>query len=422
MKTKGLGRLLRAALFGALFAVCVGCSTVSGIFTQVSTPSGTTRKQPVADELLPSYITNFALAAGDVIKIEAVSSLYKGAAYRLEANNTVQISLTYGNAPYKIMTGDALRVAFALDAAPPFDAMVRPDGKITLPGIGEITAAGSTPEALAGKIANAYTKVMTTPQCTVTLQSMNTTAANAIQGDYTILPDGNLFLPVLGRFTAAGRTPGELAQSIAEATLKHYGNKFVVSVVPSQVTPRWQAAFERQVMVNTSGDIVLPVLGSQKVAGLTLEDARAAIRRSLQQFSVNPVEVNLTLLSSTHRTVFVSGQVRSPGSFPLTTGLTSLKAIMAAGGVTTEGSLDEVVIIHRDAVGDVTIYKTNLSEVINKSAGRQDISLAPQDIVFVPKTRVAQANQFIDQYVTRMLPFTRSISYSYNRNFNPANE
>lgn len=420
MKATPLHRYSRAAACILLLCLCGGCF-FSGV-TQITPSPETTRKQKAVETLLPPYISNFSLAQGDVIKIEAVSSMYKGANYRLDANNTVRISMSYDNGPYKLMPGDFLRVVFALDAVPPFEAMIRPDGRITLPGIGEILAAGSTPEALSGKIVEAYSKVMVSPQCTVSLQGMNNTPLEAVRGEYTVLPDGNLFLPVLGRFTAAGSTPGELGKDIADAAAKRYGNRFVVTVVPQEVTSRWQSAFERQVMLPTTGEVVLPVLGSLKLGGLTLEAAREAIRSRYQQFSANPVEINLTLLSSSHRTVFVSGQVRSPGPFPLTPGMTSLKAVLAAGGVGPEGSLDEVVIIHRSEAGDVTIYKTNLSEVIGKNAARQDIALAPQDIVFVPKTSVAQANQFIDQYITRMLPFTRNVSYSYNQNINPATQ
>jgi len=403
-----------------LLCSCAGCF-FTGV-TEIRPSKETSGKNNKPELLLPPYISNFSLAQGDVIKIEAVSSLYKGANFRLDANNSIRISMSYDNGPYRIIAGDYLRVVFALDAAPPFEAMVRPDGKITLPGIGEIVASGSTTEALSAKITEAYSKVVMSPHCTVSLQGMNNTPIEDVKGDYTILPDGIVYLPVLGRFKASGRTPDELGKDIADAALKRYGTRFVVSVVPQDVTSRWQSAFERQVMISASGDVVLPVLGSLKLGGLTLEAAREVIRTRYQQFSANPVEINLTLLSSTHRTIYVSGQVRQPGPFPLTPGMTTLKAVMAAGGVGAEGSLDEVVIIHRDEAGDVTIYKTNLSEVIGKNAARQDIVLAPQDIVFVPKTSVAQANQFIDQYINRMLPFTRNISYSYNQNMNPATQ
>jgi hypothetical protein len=44
------------------------------------------------------------------------------------------------------------------------------------------------------------------------------------------------------------------------------------------------------------------------------------------------------------------------------------------------------------------------------------LKLSPQDVIFVPQTGIAQANQFVDQYINKMLPFTRSVSYNYNKN------
>lgn len=52
-------------------------------------------------------------------------------------------------------------------------ALVRPDGKITMPLIGEIEAAGSTPDQLAAKLTEALSKFLNTPQVVVTVLQVN---------------------------------------------------------------------------------------------------------------------------------------------------------------------------------------------------------------------------------------------------------
>jgi len=101
------------------------------------------------------------------------------------------------------------------------------------------------------------------------------------------------------------------------------------------------------------------------------------------------------LISSANRTIYVNGQVRNPGAIPLYHNLTMLKAIMQAGGVTPEGDLSEVVLIHYDDKGDITVYKTNLKEVMENNVALQDLKLSPLDVIFVPQTGIAQANQFV---------------------------
>lgn len=52
-------------------------------------------------------------------------------------------------------------------------AVVRPDGRITMPLIGEIPAAGSTPAQLGGVIAEKLVKYINKPDVTVIVQSVN---------------------------------------------------------------------------------------------------------------------------------------------------------------------------------------------------------------------------------------------------------
>ena len=40
------------------------------------------------------------------------------------------------------------------------------------------------------------------------------------------------------------------------------------------------------------------------------------------------------------------------------------------------------------------------------------VTLASEDMIFVPRSRIAEVNLWIDQYVNRLLPFSRSVSYT----------
>jgi hypothetical protein len=42
--------------------------------------------------------------------------------------------------------------------------------------------------------------------------------------------------------------------------------------------------------------------------------------------------------------------------------------------------------------------------------------LQSQDIVFVPRSSIAEADLWIDQHVNRLLPFTRSLNYNIGNN------
>ena len=71
------------------------------------------------------------------------------------------------SADYRLVAGDKLRIEVYKDPQLSQNLQVRPDGKITLPLLGDVMAAGDTPTALRDKITTAYKEYMTNPVVTV---------------------------------------------------------------------------------------------------------------------------------------------------------------------------------------------------------------------------------------------------------------
>ncbi len=74
---------------------------------------------------------------------------------------------------YKIGPEDVLMIRVWREPELSGQLAVRPDGKISLPLIGETQAAGFSPEALATSISTALTKYMTHPEVTVGVTQVN---------------------------------------------------------------------------------------------------------------------------------------------------------------------------------------------------------------------------------------------------------
>src|SRR5437016_5352044 len=72
-------------------------------------------------------------------------------------------------ADYTIGADDVLTVSFWRDKDMSTDVVVRPDGKITLPLLNDIEAAGSTPEQLRERIAKASAQFLEEPSVTITV-------------------------------------------------------------------------------------------------------------------------------------------------------------------------------------------------------------------------------------------------------------
>ena len=78
---------------------------------------------------------------------------------------------------YRLGAGDKLRIEVYKDAQLSQSVQVRPDGKVTLPLIGDVAAAGLTPIELRDQIAKALTEYVTNP--TVTVIVVEATASTA---------------------------------------------------------------------------------------------------------------------------------------------------------------------------------------------------------------------------------------------------
>ncbi len=68
---------------------------------------------------------------------------------------------------YRMVPGDKLRVEVYKDAALSQNVQIRPDGKITLPYIGDLPAAGLTPTALRDAITQSLKEYIASPTVTV---------------------------------------------------------------------------------------------------------------------------------------------------------------------------------------------------------------------------------------------------------------
>jgi polysaccharide export outer membrane protein len=99
----------------------------------------------------------------------------------------------------------------------------------------------------------------------------------------------------------------------------------------------------------------------------------------------------------------VGGEVIKPSTLGFTDGLTALEAIQGAGGFNNEASLENVVLVRR--AGDhYEGYRLFLKRALSGQDYTQDVALEPNDVVYVPKSRVADMNRIVSQYISKMIP------------------
>ena len=147
-----------------------------------------------------------------------------------------------------------------------------------------------------------------------------------------------------------------------------------------------QADLDRKLRVTQNGTISLPLIGNVKVGGLTVSEAQDAISTKLKDFVINP-QVTIFINDYGNKKVFVLGQVRTPGSYelPPESKLTVLEAVSLAGGFTPIASLDRTKII-RVVDGKNQSYTIEVSAITKRGEKEKDITLEPNDVVYVPQS------------------------------------
>lgn len=93
------------------------------------------------------------------------------------------------------------------------------------------------------------------------------------------------------------------------------------------------SAISGEYPVNENGDVVFPVIGRERVSGLTPDSLRARLRSAYGQYYRDPV-LDVTVL----RRVSILGAVRQPGLYPVDPTVSLAEALATAGGMT--GSAD----------------------------------------------------------------------------------
>lgn len=222
----------------------------------------------------------------------------------------------------------------------------------------------------------------------------------------TILPDGKIAFGDVGEFTAAGKTPRALAQEI-QAELEKTRNKATVIVAVKEVHSRRvrilgavkaPGAFDLKrgwrlmdVVAVAGGFTVKPsritgrlIHANNKVIAL---DAAAAMAKP--DSDANPkLEVDdLIMLDEQEvvkQTINLLGQVGKPGTYELTENTTLLSVIADANGVLPNAALSKAYVLR-----GTTRIPMNLSRILLKSEPDPAVTgfkLQANDLIFIPES------------------------------------
>jgi protein involved in polysaccharide export with SLBB domain len=168
--------------------------------------------------------------------------------------------------------------------------------------------------------------------------------------------------------------------------------------------------FDQEVQVRPDGRISFSPVGEIDAVGRTPAEIDAELTSALAQDFGAP-EATVFVKKFVNQNVYVGGEVDKAGIVPIQDTMTSLMAIVRAGGFLDTAQVSNVVVL-RDGESGREVHTVDARRVIAGEA--PDLVLAPYDVVYVPRSIISRVDLFVDQYIRRVLPMTLMGGANYN--------
>lgn len=241
-----------------------------------------------------------------------------------------------------------------------------------------------------------------------------------LSGDHVVGPYGLITLPILGVFKIGGMSREEAANEIAKLYSKYYDKPIVTAGIKKYMNNKVYVLgrVENPGVIHFSGGgtllEALAMSGGLPTQDKTIFLSKCYIIRGkdqilwidlLQLLQKANLKLNVRLANndiiyipeSMDAAVFVMGEVKSPGAYPIqTAGLSFLDAINLAGGPTEDGNISEIRLI-REMQEWEGVKTVDLDRILAKGDFSQNYLLKDNDIIYIPTKGIAKFNYFLRQ-------------------------
>lgn len=166
------------------------------------------------------------------------------------------------------------------------------------------------------------------------------------------------------------------------------------------------------VIIRPDGKISLQLVGEIAAAEQTPSELNKVIISRYAKFLKNPEPVVIVREFGGQK-AYVGGEVAAPGVIPIKGRTTVLQVILNAGGFRETAHKGNVIVISRGPENTSVTRKIDLSKVISGKGDGKDVLVKPFDVIYVPKTAIAEVDKFVEQYITKIIPGSLTSGFSY---------
>jgi polysaccharide biosynthesis/export protein len=217
------------------------------------------------------------------------------------------------------------------------------------------------------------------------------------QAQQPVLPGGQNSTPTAGQSTPGATTPGQSEQASMDQVRANY----VLGPNDQVIIRAFQAEEigERPYRIDTDGNMDLPLVGTVKAGGLSVDQLEAELTKRLATYVRNP-QVSVTVVQYRAEPVFFLGAFAHPGIYTLQGRRTLIDMMAAIGGLQPNASrrititrrlemgpipLPNAMVNRAQGVSTVEIGMGSLRENLNPA---EDIVLQPYDQISVARAEM----------------------------------
>jgi protein involved in polysaccharide export with SLBB domain len=133
--------------------------------------------------------------------------------------------------------------------------------------------------------------------------------------------------------------------------------------------------------VSPDGSIFFPFVGEIKVEGLNNFSLAEKIAEKLKDGYIIDPQVTVLVEEFVSKRIFVLGQVKKAGNFPIRTKMSVIEAISLSGGFTDFADLTNVVVARKTKDGKEKRFIIDIKKIVNGE--KENFHLQAGDIIFV---------------------------------------
>ncbi len=261
---------------------------------------------------------------------------------------------------YVIGEGDGLDIAVWGVRDLNVSVTVRPDGMITIPGLGDVKASGFTPKGLQEDLQVRLKELVKSPIVTVTVRQITNSKVYIFGGGVNSgVYDLNRRTTLLQLLCTIGNIPNVAGGGGAPSATGGAG------ATASSVAPDFKKAY---------------VLRNGKK--IKEDFTRLFINGDISEDIVIESNDSIFIPQLPDKNVYVLGAVTTPRSIQFREGMTVMEAILEAGGFTRFAKQNST-LIHRKEGGKDSTIEVKAKDLMNDADLGQNIKLKPGDYVIV---------------------------------------